>query len=233
MKVMGFGDLVLVRPRWPNVLRRQETIQRASGAGDVLAAARCVQTLDEALDGMTHLCATVMTPRDFGPPTFAPREHFAKLLEKPPEMPQGVALLFGCERFGMSNQDVYRCHAALSIPTASDYGSLNLAAAVQLIAYDWRQALQARLGSENPEKNARNSKIRPENMPADAQQLAAMLQHWQSALADIGFLDPATPRKLMPRLHQLFARAAPTHAEIHILRGIARAMQDAARQGGG
>ena len=233
MKVMGFGDLVLVRPRWPNVLRRQETIQRASGAGDVLAAARCVQTLDEALDGMTHLCATVMTPRDFGPPTYAPRTHFANLLEKPTDVPQGVALLFGCERFGMSNQDVYRCHAALSIPTASDYGSLNLAAAVQLIAYDWRQALQARLGSENPEKNARNSKIRPENMPADAQQLAAMLQHWQSALADIGFLDPATPRKLMPRLHQLFARAAPTHAEIHILRGIARAMQDAARQGGG
>ncbi|MBO7411710.1 MAG: RNA methyltransferase, partial [Ottowia sp.] len=59
MKVMGFCDLVLVRPRWPNVLRRQETIQRASGANDVLAAARCVQTLDEALDGMTHLCATV------------------------------------------------------------------------------------------------------------------------------------------------------------------------------
>ena len=62
-------------------------------------------------------------------------------------------------------------------------------------------------------------------MPADAQQLAAMLEHWQSALADIGFLDPATPRKLMPRLHQRFARAAVTQAEIHILRGIARAMQ--------
>lgn len=234
MKVMGFGDLVLVRPRWPNVLRRDETIQRASGANDVLAAARCVQTLDEALDGMTHLCATVMTPRDFGPPTFAPREHFAHLLENALDLTQkqGVALLFGCERFGMSNQDVYRCHAALSIPTVGSYGSLNLAAAVQLIAYDWRQALRSRFCTENPEKNARNSKIRPENMPADAQQLAAMLQHWQQALADIGYLDPATPRKLMPRLHQLFARATPTQAEIHILRGIARAMQDAAKQGG-
>lgn len=234
MKVMGFGDLVLVRPRWPNVLRRNETIQRASGANDVLAAARCVQTLDEALDGMTHLCATVMTPRDFGPPTFAPREHFANLLENALDLTQkqGVALLFGCERFGMSNQDVYRCHAALSIPTVGSYGSLNLAAAVQLIAYDWRQALRSRFCAENPEKNARNSKIRPENTPADAQQLAAMLRHWQQALADIGYLDPATPRKLMPRLHQLFARATPTQAEIHILRGIARAMQDAAKQGG-
>ena len=232
MKVMGFGDLVLVRPRWPDVLTREETIQRASGADDVLAAARCVPTLDEALDGMTHLCATVMTPRDFGPPTSTPREHFANLLQSAPNVPQGVALLFGCERFGMSNQDVYRCHAALSIPTVGDYGSLNLAAAVQLIAYDWRQALQARAGSENAEKNVRNTKIRPENMPADAQQLAAMLRHWQSALTDIGFLDPAEPRKLMPRLHQLFARAAPTHAEIHILRGIALAMQKTAGQGG-
>ena len=75
MKVMGFSDLVLVAPRWANVLRREETIQRASGALDVLADARIVDTLDEALDGMTHLCATAMTPRDFGPPTRAPREH--------------------------------------------------------------------------------------------------------------------------------------------------------------
>lgn len=235
MKVMGFGDLVLVRPRWADVLQREEAIQRASGAGDVLAAARCVQALDEALEGMTHLCATVMTPRDFGPPTATPRAHFASLLENSlhVQQTQGVALLFGCERYGMSNQDVYRCHAALSIPTAGGYGSLNLAAAVQLIAYDWRQALQAHLGSKNAEKNARNTKIRPENMPADARQLAAMLEHWQRALVATGFLDPQTPRKLMPRLHQLFARAAPTQADIHILRGIARAMQNAAGQGSG
>src|SRR3989338_5468946 len=80
MKVMGFGDLVLVAPRWDNVLRREETIQRSSGALDVLKNARIVATLDEALDGITHLCATAMTPRDFGPPTRAPREHFAALL---------------------------------------------------------------------------------------------------------------------------------------------------------
>src|SRR6185295_11091536 len=75
MKVMGFDDLVLVAPRWANVLRREETIQRASGAIDVLEKARIVATLDEALEGMTYLCATAMTPRDFGPPTFTPREH--------------------------------------------------------------------------------------------------------------------------------------------------------------
>jgi tRNA/rRNA methyltransferase len=140
MKVMGFDDLVLVQPRWANVLRREETIQRASGANDVLAKARIVDTLDEALDGMSHLCATAMTPRDFGPPTRAPREHFAAVLGEQ-EPPQGVAFLFGSERFGMRNEDVYRCHVALSIPTAPGFGSLNLAAAVQLVAYDWRQAL--------------------------------------------------------------------------------------------
>ena len=73
MKVMGFSDLVLVRPRWSNVLRREETIQRASGALDVLDQARIVDALDDALEGMTHLCATAMTPRDFGPPTLEPQ----------------------------------------------------------------------------------------------------------------------------------------------------------------
>ena len=82
MKTMGFDDLVLVAPRWANVLNREETIQRASGALDVLKNATVVATLDEALTGITHLCATAMTPRDFGPPTRAPREHFELLLKK-------------------------------------------------------------------------------------------------------------------------------------------------------
>ena len=89
MKVMGFDDLVLVRPRWPDVLSRDEAIERASGAADVLQRARSVATLDEALHGMTHLCATAMTPRDFGPPTRAPREHFNLLLKQ--ELPAQAA----------------------------------------------------------------------------------------------------------------------------------------------
>lgn len=82
IKVMGFDDLVLVRPRWANVLRREETIQRASGALDVLNNARIVGTLDEALEGMTHLCATAMTARDFGPPTLTPRTHLESFIEE-------------------------------------------------------------------------------------------------------------------------------------------------------
>src|SRR5690606_6772033 len=114
LKTMGFDDLVLVAPRWANVLRREETIQRASGALDVLAKARIVETLDEALDGMSHLCATAMTPRDFGPPTRTPRAHLEMLVKgellaapaAPGAAPEtGVAFLFGCERFGMANED--------------------------------------------------------------------------------------------------------------------------------
>ena len=122
MKVMGFDDLVLVRPRWPDVLTRPEAVERASGADDVLRAARIADTLEHALHGMTHLCATAMTARDFGPPTRAPRKHFGQLLkqaapESAPESdsahPWGVALLFGCERHGMRNEDVWRCHVVL------------------------------------------------------------------------------------------------------------------------
>lgn len=226
MKVMGFDDLVLVAPRWPDVLTRSEAIERASGATDVLERARIVQTVEEALTGMTHLCATAMTPRDFGPPTRSPRPHFDRLLDPERavgEVPEGVAFLFGSERYGMKNDDVYRCHVALSIPTNPAYGSLNIAAAVQLIAYDWRQALAARFGSEwSLPASSR------ENRQADAAQVAGMLGHWQQALVDIGFLDPDAPKKLMPRLTQLFNRAALTEEEIHILRGIAKAMREAA-----
>ncbi|MFM9998962.1 MAG: RNA methyltransferase, partial [Burkholderiaceae bacterium] len=136
MKVMGFQDLVLVAPRWTNVLRREEALQRASGALDVLASARIVANLDDALDGMDYLCGTAMTPRDFGPRTMRPRDCFAHLTGRAvgvdaagAQPPQGVAFLFGSERFGMRNEDVYRCHALLSIPTNPAFGSLNLAAA--------------------------------------------------------------------------------------------------------
>lgn len=221
MKTMGFDDLVLVAPRWANVLNREETIQRASGALDVLKNARIVATLDEALDGMAHLCATAMTPRDFGPPTRAPREHFAGLLgqgspsaKEAPAAPESVAFLFGSERFGMQNEDVYRCHVALSIPTDPKFGSLNLGAAVQLIAYDWRQALGG--FSVQP--------ATAEPTQADAAAVAGMLKHWEEALTGIGFLDPASPKKLMPRLNQLFNRTQLSPEEIHILRGVAKAM---------
>ena len=257
MKVMGFDDLVLVAPRWANVLRREETIQRASGALDVLNNAKIVETLEEALDEITHLCATAMTPRDFGPPTRAPREHFDMLLKtelsthvirdlegdlvnKIGSLPlevnmqvntdgdagagvqgvgQGIGFLFGSERFGMTNEDVYRCHVALSIPTNPNFGSLNLASALQVIAYEWRLAL----GGFPVQAAKTDVKL------ADAAQVSGMLTHLEQALVAIQFLDPEAPKKLMPRLNQLFNRAAVTQEEVHILRGVAKAMLEAAK----
>jgi len=211
IKVMGFVDLVLVRPRFADVLSREETVAMASGAADILARARVVDSLDEALQGMQHVCATAMTPRDFGPPTFAPREHFEALRDGA----SAVAFVFGSERFGMSNDEVYRCHACLSIPTDPGYGSLNLAQAVQLIAYEWRQAL----GGFGVQARTADAQA------ADDAAVQGALDHWQHALVALGYLDPQAPKKLMPRLRQLLNRARLTPEEVHILRGIARAVE--------
>lgn len=226
MKTMGFDDLVLVAPRWANVLRREETIQRASGALDVLEKCRIVQTLDEALQGISHLCATAMTPRDFGPPTRSPRDHF-DLLSKEKRLTQsgegpdaerpefsGIAFLFGSERFGMRNEDVYRCHVCLSIPSNPQFGSLNIGAALQVIAYEWRLALGG--FAVQPATDAVHV--------ADASQVSGLLAHLEEALVAVEFLDPAAPKKLMPRLNALLNRAQVTQDEVHILRGIAKAI---------
>ena len=210
MKVMGFADLMLVQPRFADVLSQDETVAMASGATDILARARIVDDLALALDGITYACATAMTPRDFGPPTFAPRDHLPALAGEAHQ----VAFVFGGERFGLSNDDVYRCHACLSIPTDPAYGSLNLAQAVQLVAYDWRCALGG-FGVQ-----ARTKAVARASLP----EVMGALDHWQDVLTQIEFLDPEAPKRLLPRLQQLLNRAQLTTEEVHILRGIARAV---------
>jgi tRNA/rRNA methyltransferase len=214
MKVMGFHDLVLVRPRFDDVLSQEETVAMASGAADILVRARIVDTVAEALEGVTHAIGTAMTPRDFGPPTIAPREGLAKLARHQPA--HRVGFVFGSERHGMSNDDVYRCHAVVSIPTNPDYGSLNLSQAVQLLAYEWRQALGGFAVAPRT----------PDAALAGGEAVQGALAHWEQALVALGFLDPAAPKKLMPRLNQLLNRAELRQEEIHILRGIAKAILD-------
>ncbi|MET0383434.1 MAG: RNA methyltransferase [Burkholderiaceae bacterium] len=215
MKVMGFTDLVLVAPRLADALSQPDAIAMASGAADVLERARVVPTLAQALDGVTFACATAMTPRDFGPPTRTPRGCFADLARGG----HRVAFVFGGERFGLSNDHVYGCHVCLSIPTQPGYGSLNLAQAVQLLSYEWRQAL----GGFPVVERARAP------LQADDGAVRGLLAHWREMLIEIDFLDPATPRKLMARLHQLANRAEVTTEEVHILRGIARQVQKVTR----
>ncbi len=211
MKVTGFSDLVLVAPRHADVHRRDEAIALASGATDVLDRARVVETFADALDGVTYACATAMTPRDFGPRTHSPRDLFTALAPSA----HRVAFVFGSERFGLGNAEVYKCHACISIPTQPEYGSLNLAQALQLIAYDWRQALGG-------------FAVTPRTVDpdlADAAQLQGLLAHWQDALVHLGYLDPQVPRKLMSRLNQLANRIELTTDELQILRGVARAIE--------
>lgn len=210
MKVMGFSDLVLVSPRFAHVLTREDTLAFASGAQDVLEQARIVGTLAEAVDGVDRLVATAMTPRDFGPVSRAPREAFAAWA---PES-RRTAFVFGSERFGMSNAEVWACHEIVTIPTHAAYGSLNLAQAVQVIAYEWRQAL----GGFEIVQVPREPKW------ADAASVQGVLGHWQEALTACGYLDPAAPKKLMPRMNQLLNRLNLTQEEVHILRGVARAV---------
>jgi tRNA/rRNA methyltransferase len=222
LKVMGFSRLVLVGPREAALHQRPEARALASGADDVLEALQVVPTLAEALQGVTWACATAMTPRDFGPAAVAPREHL------PPLAATGhrVAFVFGTERTGMANDDVWRCHACLSIPTHPAYGSLNLSQAVQLIAYEWRQALGGfAIAPASPALAGQGL--------ADGASVQGALAHWQGVLERIGFLDPASPKKLMPRLNQLLNRAQLTADEVHVLRGIARAVDDAATGGAG
>ena len=114
----------------------------------------------------------------------------------------------------MSNDEVYRCHACLSIPTDARYGSLNLAQAVQLIAYEWRQALGGFDVQRAP----------PTRSAADDAAVQGALDHWRTALVALRLPRPAAPKKLMPRLQQLLNRAQLTREEVHILRGIARAV---------
>ena len=142
--------------------------------------------------------------------------------------PRSVGLVFGSERYGMRNEEVYRCHVCLRIPVNPAYGSLNLAAAAQVLAYEWRQAL----GGFGLEKMPVDSTTLPAARLADAAQVQATLAHWEQALAAIGYLDVSAPKKLMPRLQQIFNRAQLREEEIHILRGIAKTMLHVAARSG-
>jgi tRNA/rRNA methyltransferase len=141
-----------------------------------------------------------------------------------------VAFLFGSERFGMRNEDVYRCHACLSIPSNPQFGSLNIGAALQVIAYEWRLALGGFGLMGQPDALTEAQAQTQTGARADAAQVAGMLRHLEQALVELGFLDPEAPKKLMPRLNQLFNRAAVTQEEIHILRGVAKAVMQQSAQ---
>lgn len=211
MKTMGFSRLVLVRPRFADALEQEEAIAFASGAQDVLAAAKVVETIDEALEGCNFAAALSARLREYSPPVMTPRTLAAHAAM---ESALDVALVFGSERYGLPNDIVEKCNALINIPANPEYSSLNLAQAVQVLAYELRLAA---VGDTLP--------ATPIGFQGDAASLAqidGMYAHLEQALIAIDFLDPDNPKKLMPRLKRLFSRTQLETEEVNILRGISR-----------
>lgn len=207
MKVMGLGDLVLVAPeRYPDA----EASARASGAEDVLNAARVVDTLDEALADTVLAIGTSARTRRTEWPLIDARAAAEKAVATASGGP--TAIVFGRERAGLENSELERCQLHLQIPANPDYSSLNLAAAVQVIAYELRVAAGAGVAGEAVHE------------PVSGRDMEGLFDHWQGVLEASGFLDPAEPMLLMRRLRRLFYRAAPDRVEINILRGALRSL---------
>ena len=206
MKAMGLDRLCLVAPaRFPSA----EATARAAGADDVLHEARVVDSVDEALTGCGLVLGTTARTRRIEWPVIDVREGARRAVAQAVETP--VAVLFGRERSGLTNAEIDRCHALIRIPAATRFSSLNVAAAVQIVAYEMR--LAAGGAGVVPADPA-------EAPPATADELEGFYRHLEATLVRIGYLDPAAPKLLMRRLRRLFSRAGPDRAEINILRGI-------------
>ncbi|MEW9580144.1 RNA methyltransferase [Paraburkholderia sp. DGU8] len=226
LKTMGFSRLVLVSPRVPNVQSDPEAIAMASGADDVLASAHVVPTLADALTGVHWSIALTARLREYGPPQSTPRAAAAVAQEQ--ALHGEIALVFGNERTGLSNEDVERCSALAHIPANPAYSSLNLAQAVQVLAYELRTTY---LSAHQPVAAARSAanmstlhaaEGEPSGARAPSDEIESMFTHLETALIAIGFLDPANPKKLMSRLRRLFARSGLEREEVNIVRGIAK-----------
>lgn len=212
IKTMGFSELVLVNPKdFPSV----EAHARASGATDVLAAARVVETLAEATDDCGLIVGASARRRKHRWPEYNPRELAAETLQVTQTSP--VAVVFGTERAGLSNEQMDLCHALVYIPANPDYSSLNIASAVQLIAYE----LFFAQGNLEPPQEA-------EFPPATGQEMEMFYEHLERVMTASGFLKPDNPRHLMRKLRRLFNRARVDEHEINILRGLLASVEPAA-----
>lgn len=207
MKTMGLSALHLVRPHsFPD----NQAYWRATNATDVLDSACVHETLDDALRGVAVAVACSARSRDVAVPAVDAREAAARLVSHARVQP--VALVFGNEQAGLTTEEVNKCKLLASIPTNPDCSSLNLGAAVQVFAYELRMIA---LGAPQ---------LRPPHPLATHEQVEGFYDHLEQTMAQVGFLDPRHPKKLMPRLRRLFARADLETEEVNILRGILKAM---------
>ncbi len=204
MKNMGFFQLVLVRPKlFPDGL----ATAMASGADDLLAAATIVDTLEEALEGAQLVFGTSARQRQLSWPLMTPA-NAARLIQAEPQ--QSVAIVFGREDSGLTNEELALCRYHIKIPTVDSFSSLNLAAAVQVMTYAIRAALI--------ESSAETEKVM--RTVANSSDFNGFIEHLEQTLVATQFLDPKQPKALMRRLRRLFLRAELDLTEINILRGI-------------
>ncbi|MGM0769833.1 MAG: tRNA (cytosine(32)/uridine(32)-2'-O)-methyltransferase TrmJ [Pseudomonadota bacterium] len=227
MKNMGLGNLWLVNPvSFPD----EASYARSAGASDVLDNAHVVSSLDEALADCVLVMGTSARGRKVPWPVIAPPEAAAKAAEHTPAGP--VALVFGRENHGLSNEELQRCHFHIHIPSNPDYSSLNLAMAVQVVTYEMRMHyLRGLEGGEG------SPYLKAMTVPGDegwdvplapVHDVEGFFGHLEQVLVDIEFHRRENPRQLMTRLRRLFQRSKLDQMEINILRGILTAVQKSA-----
>ncbi|WP_439886162.1 tRNA (cytosine(32)/uridine(32)-2'-O)-methyltransferase TrmJ [Pseudomonas sp. MBLB4123] len=224
MKNMGLSRLVLVDPvDFPS----GDAVARASGATDILDAAQVVGTLEEALVGCSLVLGTSARDRRIPWPLLDPRECGVASCEQAAQGGE-VALVFGREYAGLTNEELQRCQFHVHIPSDPQFSSLNLAAAVQVLAYEVRMAWL--VAQDRPTKVAKVETTAMLDMqPVTADELESFYAHLELSLVEIGFLDPAKPRHLMSRLRRLYGRSGISKLEMNILRGILTETVKAAR----
>jgi len=208
MKTMGLDRLVLVAPHKPG---HPDANAMAAGADDVLAGARICGSFAEAIADCAFVAGCTARQRQVPLPEFEPREAAPRLLGENANGP--VALVFGPERTGLTNEDLQRCHATIHIPANPAYSSLNLAAAVQVMCYELRLAILARAGRAGADAPRADP-------PASQDQMEAFFTHLGQMLHAIDFHKGRSPATVMRRLRGLFLRAQPDTRELRILRGI-------------
>ena len=211
MKVMGLQHLHLVNPK---TFPCHEATAMASGADDLLQRAIVHESLESALEGCTLVLGTSARLRSLPMPQLDLRSAAQSVLTEHHD--QDIAILFGQERAGLTNDEIQRCHQLVHVHTNPEFGSLNLAQAVQLMAYELRMAVLGGGGMV----------VAPSDWePVDAKQMEMFFVHLEQTLLDIGFMNPAQPKRLMARMRRLFNRARPDQNEINILRGVLAASQ--------
>ncbi|KPQ27927.1 MAG: tRNA (cytidine32/uridine32-2'-O)-methyltransferase [Marinobacter excellens HL-55] len=227
MKNMGLGNLWLVNPAsFPD----ETSYARAAGASDVLDRAQVVASLDEALADCVLVMGTSARGRKVPWPVIAPPQAAVTATEASQQGP--VAMVFGRENHGLSNEELQRCHYHIHIPSNPDYSSLNLSMAVQVISYELRMHFLR--GLEEVESSPYlESMVAPGDRgwdvpPAAVNDVEGFFGHLEQVLVDVDFHRRNNPRQLMTRLRRLFQRARLDQMEINILRGILTSVQKAA-----